>query len=749
MNSRNHKSALDSDGLNDPLQALLTKAQQTKSAIPLFTRDELRSIVEQSVDGPVQTSSEMPHNTHLLSKAKIMTSLIGGLAISALVWLQLADQQAPSVQKASPTVTQPNPTASVVTAKGRDVATGSATRSSHASTDNTNQKQNIGQPSGSLSALSQTSHSTRSFIMASPQELAALGIVQDGDVFHCTIEEQYNEKESPAAAKAFIARLGYPLESFPLILRAKSSIKPNSSSTDALRYQESWEVSKPMGCSPYACVYYSGTEGSISTTMSTVDHSPYVQSQDITRELKREFSQLMRDLSSEIDLDFVASPSLPLQKRPYKYAQYLVPVAVNLSSETEIKMAVFYFIPTDNFLRKLSTTHQRMLASLEPVLRNSSLDIPYQGVSEAIDEEKIVTPSRIAGIEHLTLSADELEAIGVHFKNAQVQFAVDMLSTRSNQSQTGLSTKQQRVLRASMKHEEEERRVLHDKYGYNTDPSSVLVRRSVRMGLSCETDIDVLSYAGWNYNSHNPLSAVGYTATEFEMKVSQGPKVFDQQRCIDQQIIANSPLLSDSSKQFGTTSEQGELLNTGCTIPVRIILGTAADALPNSYLPKEGADSAHYHVRVIDIFFVPNREFVGHLPERYRSLLENELNLRDRIIKGELALSDACDLLHKSQSQSLLEMCTNPSSDIQALQVYPNPAPQESISCSFNARESGNYNISLYNTNGALEHNLLQTRFEQGYNSISMPLKGVMPGAYVLTLSSSSGIQARQRIIVH
>ncbi len=405
-------------------------------------------------------------------------------------------------------------------------------------------------------------------------------------------------------------------------------------------------------------------------------------------------------------------------------------------------------MPTKYFLERLSAKHQQDLAFLKPVLTQDQLTVDYDGVSLAVDEEKIITPTSIAGIQHLSLSDAELEAIGVHVRNGSIEFDVEQLDTPDLTPLRATTERQRRQQQHRRDMDARQRAELHSIHHYNIDPSTVLVRRKVQLDLGCETDISIVPYSGWSYDQYNPVSPVGYSANGFEMRPSQSVNRFEKMRCIDQQIVGNSPLLQDKTKDFAQPNADGQLVSNGSTIPVRIMLGTTHDALPNSFLPKEGADSAHYHVKMIDIFFVPNRDFVERLPERYRVPLMIELNMIDRIIKGEIALDQACEELHKTQTHSMLEICGTPSGSIQSLQVFPNPIGNGSAQCSFSAREEGSYNISLYNLNGGLELNMLQTNFRKGFNSISLPVKDVQQGVYLLTISNSKGVQATHRIIV-
>ena len=721
------------------LETYLNKARSAKSATPVVSHIELRSIVESVASGSVQTPPRVPHSLTLLQKGIIMASVLCAVAVGACLWLTPATEPSISAQTV-PTTTSKQ--------KATTIQTNTTT------TTNTGKQQSPVvvrgvQLSKSGTAIQPTASTPTPVMFLSKEELQALEITQNSDEFQAVIEEQFNEKDAPPQAKLLLNTLGYPLDVTPLILRANVTVKPNSSSTEAIEYNPKWDVTKPKGFAPFVCAYYTSEgEGSVSVSMSTTDHTPYVASQDVARELSREFHQLMKDMSSSDEQDIFVRKSIPMNKRDYQYVKYLVPVAVDVSDKQTKKIALFYYIPTASFVRALSPKHQQLLAYLTPMLAENMLNIEYRGVSAVVDEEKIPTPSTIAGIEYLSLTNDELKELGINANGSSADFVMDKFTQNENELPQATNQdevrKQQRysVVLAKQKAE------LRDKYGYTTDVPSVLFRNTIHATLGSTDCSKLMPYSGWDYTNYNPLSPVGYTIRDHKLSREERFGTIEASVQICQNIVGNSPLLNGKSKNFTANTPDGTVINTGSTIPVRIMLGTVHDAQPNSVQPKAGADSANYHVQMVDVFFVPNREFVERLPDRYRKPLMEELNMMECVIKGEIPLGQACEQLHKTQASSILSMCNIPQGTIREVNTFPNPTAGGITTCSFSATEGGAYNISLYNVTGTLAHNLLQTTFAKGYNTITLPLKEVGAGVYLLTIASTKGIQATHRIII-
>ncbi len=721
------------DNTMKSLETYINKARSAKSATPLVSRNELRSIVEQVEGSSVQTPPHVPHSLTQLQKGIIMASVLSAVAVG--VWLWLSPVAPLNTAAQSGTTAGTKQTVTTVT-KEKNTPTNVAPNTGIALTEK-----------GAAPATPTIPATHVPILKLTPDEMKALGITQNNKELQVVIEEQFNEKDAPPQAKVMISKLGYPLDVTPLILRANTTLKPNNSTTDPLPYNPQWDVTKTKGFAPYVCAMYSSeSEGSVSLSMSTTDHSPYVQSQDVARELRREFSQFMKDMSANDEQDIFVRKAVVLKKRDYKYIKYLVPVFVDMSDKEEKNVAVFYYLPTKRFLQALTPEHRKQYADLEPMLTENMIDIPYTGVSTVVEEEQIPVESSIAGIKHITLTAKELEAYGIKVQGTSIDFTMDDFTPTLTEPQTTDETEQRRYQRrAAML--QKQKKELQEKYGYTIDAPTVYIKNDVHGELGCKDKTETWKYTGWNYDSYSTISPVGYAMNDYQLTLDTRYGDYGKSRCINQKIAGSSPLLKGMDKEFTARMPDGTVVNTGSTIPVRVMLGTVNDAQPNSYLPKAGADSAHYHVLMIDLYFVPNRDFVERLPDRYRLQLMEELNMVERVIKGELLPEQACAQLHKTQSETMLDMCSIPQGTIRGLSIFPNPTAGDAATFSFTASEGGSYNISLYDVTGSLTNNLLQTTFSKGSNTITLPLKNVSPGVYILTVSSGKGVQGTLRII--
>ncbi len=718
------------------LEDYLHTAQTAKSTTPLLSPHELRSMVEQSSRGSVQTSPGAPPLVPL-SKTTMIGSTLGALCLSAALWMWLGHPNTPTAQSDNQPVAQ-------ATASGAQNSQGDFnTRAASQPLDDNSTKR-----ASASAGLGYALGGNCPLIFPDRQECDALGIHVVGDSVSTVLEELYVEDESPASAKAFINELQYPLNAKKLILRANIAIKPHHSFTDPIKYDRSWDVSEPMGFSPYAAVFFTEHDGGVTSSIATCDHSAYLSSLDVNREFKREFKQMMHDVEGELDKDFFTKPELPLAKRPYKYLRYIVPLAFDFSQGDDHKMAVFFYVPTKEFLQELNPKHRLQLAALSAAAGSKHLAIPYSGVSTAIEEQKIPTPSSIAGIEYLQLSAEELQKLGVTMDQGTVRFSMDDFNTRDNGANTTETVADERQAERRAKRVLRERQELSSVYSYDTAHATILFRQDVQLPLGQDNKHTIVPYNGWSYTQPNPLSPVGYQSVEVSYQPSKRHSGFDHSEWIDQQLVGVSPLLHGNAANFVQPGSNGRLVNTGATIPVRIILGTRQDVDAKTLQARAGIDTAHFHVKAVDLYFVPSQDFVDRLPDRYRLPLQNELKLMDRVSKGELMLNEACDLLHKQQDNSLLDLCSSTGTDLSALTVFPNPVRNASMQCSFDAQSEGSYSVSLYNLQGVLQKTLLQTRYRQGTNTITIDMKDIRPGIYVLSLSSEKGVQVTRRIIV-
>ncbi len=725
------------------LESYIKTARTAKSTVPLLAPHELRSMVEHKANGSVQTSPEGTSSLPI-SITTMISSLLGALAVSAALWMSLGEPHNQSAQ----------------TSTGTQQTTGSEERS----TQSARQERSVimrsaTQPAGDAQGQAQTSSVTatqsssaqsfRPIMTISAEEAKALGLRINGDEVSGLMEERYVESEIPAGAKLLLNIKNYPLDVPNMIMRARCTVRPNESETDLQAYDGSWELQTPKGYSIYAAQYISEHDGAQSITMGTCDHSVYVRDLDLNRELQREFQQLSRELEKEVDAEFFAKPIIPVLKHPYKYAQYLVPLALDFSKGDDHKMAILYFVPTKAFVRCLSAKNQASLVWMADKLDELRLNLQYSGVSTAVEQEKIPTPSSIGGIEYLSLSADELRVLGIELKDETIRFRMDGFNDRVNPSAASASNTNAREVARQVKRQSVMRQALASEHHYDTSAAHILFRRDVSVGLGVQYTSDIQSYTGWDYNSPNPVSPVGFQAFGVDIVKSTKHEMPDVRQWINQEIVGNSPLLRDHSSDFVQPNSNGRLVNTGATIPVRIVIGSTERANPSTLMPLPGVDSNNYHVKAVDLYFVPNREFVERLPERYRSRLQQELQLLDQITKGELPISRACDILHQQKGASMLEICGAEGAELNALSVYPNPVQSGSFSCSFEAQNEGSYNISLYTLQGQLAHNLLQTSFRKGSNTITIDTHSIPSGIYVLSLSSAKGVQATKRIIIN
>lgn len=78
---------------------------------------------------------------------------------------------------------------------------------------------------------------------------------------------------------------------------------------------------------------------------------------------------------------------------------------------------------------------------------------------------------------------------------------------------------------------------------------------------------------------------------------------------------------------------------------------------------------------------------------------------------------------------------------VEALQVVPNPAsPRDVVSFQLSSTRSFEANLQLYHITGQLVKEFGRKRFIEGENRFDLPIDGVTPGVFIISLRSTSGI---------
>lgn len=732
------------------LETYIDKARRAKSAERLVSPDVLRSIVENTAaTHDVQTLPTYGFFPITLTKGIIMTSIAALLVAAGVLWLNSGWLNPEWLSPGAPT---PPPAQNAETTRGSAPQHSpqlSALPSAAAPTTTKEQTQNISSLQQSTTSLVLSRNNTARAIPIvdmSREDLTPLGISATAEGYTFTIEERFGGMQN---LPRFIAAHHYDTGNPYGIFRARVQVKGiNVGEPNVLPYDGSWDIATPLALSPVAIVVYTNHKhSSSSSTSSFASRRHPAFSDDIMAELRRELTQLGKDIDNSTD-DRTQLKVLPTARRNYKYLQYLLPVVLHMETDSTVSSIVVAY-PVNSLLPLLPARIVAALRQIYPTLPQTALPYTYTGKSDAIEAPKAVVAKSIAGIQSIELSSEEAERLGVSITNDGVSCVTESLLRKVDMVEPTVSQPIATDTRKATQKRQEMRKLLQalGKEGYDTSAKYILYRQQHVMLLGKKQKSHYIPYTGWDYTLPSPIMPVGYSLARCWYAYNEKQEEYNQNIELYSDVADNSPLLADNNKELFVRNDGGVGMGTGIAIPVQIELGSLKDSKPNSIYPNSGADTAHYQKVVVQLWFVPNREFVAALPERYRLPLMKELALYERVTKGELLPEQACGELQ--QKSSYLDMCRFSSGVIRTFSIAPNPATTGSSNCHFTLREDSECSLALYTSAGALVKTIIpSTTFSAGRHEYRLALEGVKSGVYLVSLITSQGDQSVQRLIV-
>jgi hypothetical protein len=145
------------------------------------------------------------------------------------------------------------------------------------------------------------------------------------------------------------------------------------------------------------------------------------------------------------------------------------------------------------------------------------------------------------------------------------------------------------------------------------------------------------------------------------------------------------------------------------------------------------------------LWYILNKDLIAKLPLRYQDKLSKELELIEKVEKGEISPGSACDEMN---SESYLNLCALKSGIIEFANLYPNPAHNESI-IDFILYEDRSVSIELCDINGSVVKNLEKSqKYRIGKNSTTINFKDIQPGIYMLQIKTNQNEVISRKIII-
>lgn len=156
------------------------------------------------------------------------------------------------------------------------------------------------------------------------------------------------------------------------------------------------------------------------------------------------------------------------------------------------------------------------------------------------------------------------------------------------------------------------------------------------------------------------------------------------------------------------------------------------------YVPMNCSDEPDF---AFIVWYEATPEFMEALPQNVKYELQREI----------LALQEAeqiCEAAPKAGENTYLDLWRSCSGGVENLAVFPNPAADR-VNISFNLLDSRTVSIALHDLHGRKIQDLMpKSPMKKGETSLSILLRNVPAGIYLISLETDKGETAVQRVVV-
>lgn len=370
------------------------------------------------------------------------------------------------------------------------------------------------------------------------------------------------------------------------------------------------------------------------------------------------------------------------------------------------------------------------------------------------------TDSKLADkIDCLTLSTEELKKIGVEFNERGLSFKTEeiidlnrlMTDTKDSLTRYGYDTSGRYIL-------------LRTKYDIDTgDYTAAKYRKHQMVEMPINENLNThfrelpIPYNGWRhdvydcscpigaslvFNSSTPVDSEDYSAEIKNYQILCS--IFKKYSTSLMGNYSNIEELLDLSYVNPNEPEDMQLRNriskyrplTDRLLPVELYFGNCDKSVPSDY-----------SCGIVQIWFFVDREFANLLPKRYRKPILKELDVLDRVDRGELEIGEACKEL--KEERSYFGLCELENSVISDCRVAPVPCSLQELKVDFILTKPSDIRINLYSLNS--ENAAAGFEFkglDAGPNSLRIDLSDVNNGVYLLEVSDGKGNSVKRKIVV-
>jgi hypothetical protein len=337
---------------------------------------------------------------------------------------------------------------------------------------------------------------------------------------------------------------------------------------------------------------------------------------------------------------------------------------------------------------------------------------PKEKVKENIFEK----PRPIGGIEKISLTLDDLKALDVEFKDdAFIIKCEDLMETN--------------IWDKKSKNE------LKEKYNYDLDASDrILLKSNIITKISPdkgESPIkDHIKYDGWDNNTYSHFAPIYY---------KNHVKVANYQFILTCMMASPYFYMYDQDKKINTF----DLINNIDSNPILSKLIPVEVDWKN--INKNG-DSTSTNIL---LWYYADKEFANRLPEKYKNAVLKEIEVADKINKGNISLEDGCTIL--KGEPSYLGICSLSSGAVNNFMVYPNPSVDKNIQIKANLNKAEKLKVELYDEQGEFRAMLKDfDLYEPGEQKIALQLPSdISSGVYLVSLVDNKGQRSTNKIVLN
>jgi hypothetical protein len=148
----------------------------------------------------------------------------------------------------------------------------------------------------------------------------------------------------------------------------------------------------------------------------------------------------------------------------------------------------------------------------------------------------------------------------------------------------------------------------------------------------------------------------------------------------------------------------------------------------------------------IYLWYYPTRELIAALPDRYRTTLQEELEVLADVEADRMKSSDACECL--PGGPTVLGICRLSSGAVTSASLFPNPA-LGSTTIQYRLTQPRYVTITLNDMSGRYLRTLISGQeLDAGAYQVALNLNEVQSGTYLVVVRTDRSEQAVQRLIV-